>query len=110
MIDSSVIRVRQGVTHFAPGSYHHLMRAKTSIPNLYMSGDWIITDHGSWSQEKAYVMGLEAANLIIKQFGVGNKASIIPVEADEPHIQVARSINKYVRDGLEYFLPNFWLP
>jgi len=27
-----------------------------------MSGDWIVTRHGSWSQEKAYVTGLEAAN------------------------------------------------
>ncbi len=109
VIDSSVIRVRQGVTHFAPGSYQYLMKAKTIIPNLYMSGDWIITNHGSWSQEKAYVTGLEAANLVVKQFGLGKRANIIPVEADEPHIQVARSINKTVRDGLESFFPNFYL-
>ena len=110
VIDRSIIRVRQGVTHFAPGSYQHLLRAKTSIPNLYMSGDWIINSHGSWSQEKAYVTGLEAANLVVKQFGMGDRASIIPVETDEPHIQVARKLNQSVRDGLELFLPNFWLP
>ncbi len=58
-----------------------------------MSGDWIINRHGSWSQEKAYVTGLEAANLVIEQFRRGSKAAIIPVEADEPHIQTMRSLN-----------------
>lgn len=110
VIDSSVIRVRQGVTHFAPGSYQYLLRGKTSIPNLYMSGDWIITNHGSWSQEKAYVTGLEAANLVIERFDLGNKAQIIPVEPDEPHIQVARTINRKMRDLVESCLPDFWLP
>ncbi|WP_013321943.1 hydroxysqualene dehydroxylase [Gloeothece verrucosa] len=110
VIDYSVIRVRQGVTHFAPGSYQYLLKGKTSIPNLYMSGDWIITSHGSWSQEKAYVTGLEAANLVIEQFGIGNKANIIPVEPDEPHIQLMRSINTNVRNWVQNFLPDFWLP
>ena len=105
--DSSVIRVKEGVTHFFPGSYQNLLSAKTDIPNLYMSGDWIVTRHGSWSQEKAYVTGLEAANLVAKEFGMGIEANILPIEADEPHIQVARTINKTVRDWTQ-FLPNFW--
>ena len=105
--DSSVIRVKEGVTHFFPGSYQNLLSAKTDIPNLYMSGDWIVTRHGSWSQEKAYVTGLEAANLVIKKFGMGSSANILPIEADEPHIQVARTINKTVRDWTQ-FSPNFW--
>ncbi len=97
VIDSSVIRVPQGVTHFAPGSYQYLLPVNTDIPNLFMSGDWIITRHGSWSQEKAYVTGLEAANQIIDYVGQGNKAKIIPIEADEPHIQIARTINQTFR-------------
>lgn len=105
--DSSVIRVKEGVTHFFPGSYQNLLSATTDIPNLYMSGDWIITRHGSWSQEKAYVTGLEAANLVIQEFGIGIEANIIPIEADEPHIQVARTINKAVKN-LTQFLPNLW--
>ena len=110
VIDSSVIRVSQGVTHFAPGSYQYLLRGTTSIPNLFMSGDWIITNHGSWSQEKAYVTGLESANLAIDYFGKGDKAKIIPVEADEPHIQLARMINQNIRNFTSSFLPDFWLP
>ena len=109
VVDSSVIRVKDGVTHFFPGSYQYLLTAKTAIPNLFMSGDWIVTRHGSWSQEKAYVTGLEAANLVIDKFGMGTKANIIPIEPDEPHIQVARTINKTMRDWTS-FLPNFWLP
>ena len=72
-----------------------------------MSGDWIVTRHGSWSQEKAYVTGIEAANLVVEEFGMGSKASIIPIEPDEPHIQVARNINRTIRDWTK-FLPNFW--
>ena len=102
-----MIRVKEGVTHFFPGSYQYLLSAKTEIPNLYMSGDWIVTDHGSWSQEKAYITGLEAANLVIEEFGIGNKADIIPIEPDEPHIQVARNINQTIRDWTK-FLPSFW--
>ncbi len=110
VIDSSIIRVPQGVTHFAPGSYQYLLRAKTGIENVFMSGDWMITRHGSWSQEKAYVTGLEAANLVTEYFGCGSKANIIPVEPDEPHIQVARTINQTIRGLSKAVLPDFWLP
>jgi uncharacterized protein with NAD-binding domain and iron-sulfur cluster len=109
-IDSSVIRVSQGVTHFAPGSYQYLLQSKTNIPNLFMSGDWIVTEHGSWSQEKAYVTGLEAANFVIESFDRGRSANIIPIEADEPHITLARLLNKAFRDLSKSLLPDFWLP
>lgn len=109
VIDSSVIRVKEGVTHFFPGSYQYLLSATTEIPNLYMSGDWIVTNHGSWSQEKAYVTGLEAANLVMAQFGIGNKANILPIEPDEPHIQAARAVNQTVKEWTK-FIPNPWLP
>lgn len=108
--DSSVIRLPRAVTHFAPGSYQYMLPAQTSIQNVFMSGDWIVSRHGSWSQEKAYVTGLEAANLVISRFGRGSKAAIAPVEADEPHIEVARSLNHWVRGWGRTFLPDFWLP
>jgi uncharacterized protein with NAD-binding domain and iron-sulfur cluster len=107
--DRSVIRLSKAVTHFAPGSYQNMLPAKTSIDNIFMSGDWIITRHGSWSQEKAYVTGLEAANLVIERFRKGTKAEIIPIEADEPHIQMMRSLNGKLRN-LGNIFPQFWLP
>jgi uncharacterized protein with NAD-binding domain and iron-sulfur cluster len=110
VIDYSVVRLPRAVTHFSPGSYQSMLPAETAIANVYISGDWVITRHGSWSQEKAYVTGLEAANLVIQQFGRGNSASILPIEPDEPHIQLARTINRTLRDVTKPFLPDFWLP
>jgi len=109
VIDSSVVRLPRAVTHFAPGSYRYLLPAQTSFRNVFMSGDWIVNRHGSWSQEKAYVTGLEAANRVIDCFRYGVKATILPVEADEPHIQLARTLNQQLR-GWGKILPNFWLP
>jgi len=109
VIDSSVIRLPRAVTHFAPGSYQYMLPVVTSIQNVFMSGDWIVNRHGSWSQEKAYVTGLEAANEVISRFGRGTRAQILPVEADEPHIQIARTLNQTVRSWSR-MLPDFWLP
>lgn len=110
IIDSSVVRIPQGVTHFAPGSYQHLLKVNTAIPNFFMSGDWIITNHGSWSQEKAYVTGLEAANQVMNYFSQGKPAQIIPVEKDELHIEIARTINQNIRTLTKNLFPDFWLP
>ncbi len=109
VVDQSVIRIRQGVSHFAPGSYRYLLPSRTSFSNVFMSGDWIVTSHGSWSQEKAYVTGLEAANQVINQFVIGQLAPIIPIVPDEPHIQAARTLNRTIR-ALTQHLPQFWLP
>ena len=110
VVDKSVIRIRQGVSHFAPGSYRYLLPGETSFSNLFISGDWIVTRHGSWSQEKAYVTGLEAANRVIKQLGQGQPADTIPIVPDEPHIQAARMLNKGLRKIQQQVLPQFWLP
>ena len=110
VIDSSVIRLPQAVTHFSPGSYRYMLPAKTSFNNVFMSGDWITSRHGSWSQEKAYVTGLEAANLVVSYLEKGVNANILPVEADEAHIQFARTINNTVRGITKSIVPDFWLP
>ena len=110
VIDSSVIRLPQAVSHFSPGSYQNMLSAKTSFNNVFMSGDWITSRHGSWSQEKAYVTGLEAANLVVDYLGEGGKANILPIEADESHIQAARTINNTVRQIGKSIIPDFWLP
>lgn len=109
IIDSSVIRLPKAVTHFAPGSYQHFLSGTTAIANVLMSGDWIVNRHGSWSQEKAYVTGLEAANQVIARFGWGQPATIIPVEPDEPHIQAARTVNQAAK-AIAAVFPNPWLP
>ncbi len=110
VVDSSVIRLPQAVTHFSPGSYQYMLPAQTSFNNVFMSGDWITSRHGSWSQEKAYVTGLEAANLVVSYLGQGVNANILPIEADEAHIQAARTINNTLRGISQSVIPNFWLP
>lgn len=110
IVDASVIRLPQAVSHFAPGSYRYLLGGTTSFDNLFMGGDWIVTQHGSWSQEKAYVTGLAAANQVIQQLRWGKPADILPVEPDEPHIQAARQLNRTLRQGLDHLFPDFWLP
>ncbi|MEM8544802.1 MAG: FAD-dependent oxidoreductase, partial [Cyanobacteria bacterium P01_H01_bin.119] len=97
IVDHSVIRLSQAVSHFSPGSYQYLLPCQTSVNNLFMGGDWIVTDHGSWSQEKAYVTGLAAANRVIQTCGLGRSAVILPIEPDEPHIAIARNINRAIR-------------
>lgn len=51
-------------------------------------------------QEKAYVTGLEAANHVIQHLGEGEKASIIPIEEDEPHVKQLRTVNKGAKEIL----------
>ena len=40
------------------------------LANGYFAGDVVNTRHGSWSQEKAFVTGLEAANVRRRAFGL----------------------------------------
>ncbi|KAI5062508.1 hypothetical protein GOP47_0023047 [Adiantum capillus-veneris] len=110
VVDYAVVRFAKAVTHFSPGSYDYLMRGTTSFPNVFMAGDWIVNRHGSWSQEKAYVTGLEAANRVVEYFGEGKLAPIIPVEADEPHVQQLRRIKSFVRNFRQHLpFQNFFL-
>ncbi|MEA5465865.1 FAD-dependent oxidoreductase [Leptothoe sp. PORK10 BA2] len=109
VVDHAVVRISQGVTHFAPGSYRYLLPGTTSLDNVFMSGDWIVTRHGSWSQEKAYVTGLEAANRVVDLLGMGKPAEITPIVPDEPHMQAARAVNQTVRQVVNQVVPQWWL-
>ncbi|XP_042494355.1 uncharacterized protein LOC122073790 isoform X2 [Macadamia integrifolia] len=98
VVEGQVERFPKSLSHFFPGSYKYTMRGSTSFPNLFMSGDWIITRHGSWAQEKAYVTGLEAANRVVDYLEEGSFAKIEAVEEDEPHIQALRNLNRSIKE------------
>eukprot|EP00798_Chlamydomonas_sp_ICE-L_P017417 gene17417-23717_t len=54
--DSIVIRFPKAVSHFSPGSYRDRPTQATSIPNLFIAGDWVKdVPHGAngLSQERA---------------------------------------------------------
>ena len=46
------------------------------------------TRHGSWSQEKAYVTGVQAANVIN---GKGADEGVVPLKPDEAHVAAGRT-------------------
>ncbi|XP_073156087.1 uncharacterized protein [Henckelia pumila] len=98
VIDKEIGRFPKFLTHYFPGSYKYMMRGSTSFPNLFLAGDWTINRHGSWSQEKSYVTGLEAANRVVDYLEEGAFAKIIPLEEDEPHVQSLRLLNRNLND------------
>lgn len=52
-------------------------------------------------QERAYVTGLRAANMVIDHLGKGTQAHIRDTEADEPHLAFGKSLFKAVRGGID---------
>ena len=101
VVDAAVVRLPQAVNWYFPGSYERMPDlASASVPNAYFVGDLVRTRHGSWSQEKAYVTGMEACNAIM-----GRKVcEVIPLAPDEPHVAAARSAAKAARSVLPSWL------
>ncbi|KAJ9523161.1 hypothetical protein QJQ45_024099, partial [Haematococcus lacustris] len=100
VLDSVVLRYPKAVTHFSPGCYTYRPQQATSLPNVFMAGDWVKgLNHGAngLSQERAYVTGLTAANLVISRLGQGQPAHILNVEPDEPHVAAAKEVVKQLR-------------
>ena len=88
VVDAAVVRLPQAVNWYCPGSYDDLPSLRSeAIPNAYFVGDLVKSSHGSWSQEKAYVTGIEAANAIL---GKPEGDGIVPLDADEPHVKLGR--------------------
>ena len=89
IVDAAIVRLPQAVNWYSPGSYANMPDVQSkSIPNVYFAGDLVRTRHGSWSQEKAYVSGIEAANSILNR---SPEYGIIPLEPDELHVSLGRS-------------------
>jgi uncharacterized protein with NAD-binding domain and iron-sulfur cluster len=102
VLDSAVVRLPNSVTWFSPGSYPLLPATRsTAFENVKYCGDYVRSSHGSWSQEKAYVTGMEAANACVGR----EVATPIPLEPDEPHVKLARQAAKAMRDALGPFAP-----
>merc|ERR1719163_101138 len=66
VIDAAVVRLPNAVNWYYPGSYRDMPETRSSsFRNAYFVGDIVRSRHGSWSQEKAFVTGVEAANAIL---------------------------------------------
>ncbi|KAH9309560.1 hypothetical protein KI387_037471, partial [Taxus chinensis] len=102
IIDRSVLRYKEAVTLFGPGSHQYMASTGTSFSNVFIAGDWLKQGPGSHgarglSQEKAYVSGLIAANAAARSLGIDFHADIINVEEDEPHVAATKSIVREMR-------------
>ena len=112
VVDAAIVRLPQAVNWYYPDSYKDMpdLQAK-SLDNVYFAGDLVRnTEHGSWSQEKAYVSGRQVANLVLARAaastsagGKGNQRQlssdpgdevrnegIIPLPKDEVHVTLGR--------------------
>lgn len=89
VVDAAIVRLPQAVNWYCPGSFENMPDVKSkAFGNVFYAGDIVRTRHGSWSQEKAYVTGIEAANAIL---GRKTNENIIPLPKDEPHVAAGRS-------------------
>jgi len=95
VVDAAIVRLPAAVNWYYPGSYVDLpdLRSKATR-NAFFVGDLVKSRHGSWSQEKAYVTGLEAANAIL---GRPAEHGIVPMTEDEPHVMAGRKAVGAVR-------------
>ena len=117
VVDSWVGRYPGAVSWFAPGTFGKrppLQGAgRNVLPNLKCAGDWVRMgdmEHGAKGlcQERAYVSGLQAANLLLDEV-VGKsrlyKHPVLPVREDEAQFKAGVALNKQVMQ----FLPRFWV-
>jgi uncharacterized protein with NAD-binding domain and iron-sulfur cluster len=88
--DAAIVRIPEGVNWYFPGSWQDMPDVQSqAVSNLYFAGDIVRTKHASWSQEKAFVTGMEAANLVL---GRPVDEGVIPVAADEAHVKLGKDL------------------
>ena len=97
VVDAAVVRLPGAVNWYYPGSYQDMPsvapgkeeKAKVAgcPANAFFAGDVVKSRHGSWSQEKAFVTGVEAANAIL---GRPADDGIEPLKPDEAHVAAGR--------------------
>mmetsp|Transcript_1928 Transcript_1928/g.4554 ORF Transcript_1928/g.4554 Transcript_1928/m.4554 type:complete len:560 (-) Transcript_1928:249-1928(-) len=96
--DAAVVRLPNAVNWYFPGSFRLMPNVRSStFKNAYFVGDLVRSRHGSWSQEKAYVTGIEAANAIL---GRPLNDGVIPLKPDETHVAAGRTASKFARSVL----------
>lgn len=115
VVDSWVGKFPGTVSFFYPGSFDRRppMQGDPSVPQIKFAGDWVRMgeqEHGAKGlcQERAYVSGLQAANLLMDEV-IGKsrlyKHAVIPVREDEAQFKAGMALNKQVMK----VLPRFWV-
>ncbi|KAL9184367.1 hypothetical protein ACHAXT_002453 [Thalassiosira profunda] len=101
IVDSTVIRARNAVSHFAPNSALYSPDVKLD-KGLYMCGDWVDrTGHASWSTEKSVVTARQAAASLSGDFGlIDSQCEVVPAAKDTPQLTVLRQATRLLRSVL----------
>jgi hypothetical protein len=115
VVDSWVGKFPGAVSWFSPGSFARRppLQGAPEIQNIKCAGDWVRMgdlEHGAKGlcQERAYVSGLQAANLLLDEVVGNSRANIhpvLPVREDEAQFKAGIALNKQVMQ----FLPRFWV-
>lgn len=97
IIDTAIVRARDAVSHFSPGSASDSPSCKLA-DGLYICGDWVDrSGHASWSTEKSVVTAKQAALILSHDFGWNSNISIIPAAEDTPQLSTLRGIARTLR-------------
>ena len=95
IVDMAIVRLPEAVNWYFPGSHRSCPRVQSSdLANVYFAGDLVQTNHGSWSQEKAFVTGRQAANLILRR---EKDTDVLPVGEDEIHVRTGRELIRQLK-------------
>ena len=100
ILDVSVVRARDAVSHFCVGSASSSPGVKLDH-GLYICGDWIDrTGHASWSTEKAVVTGRQAVQALAEDFQLdGCETNVIPAASDGSQLSALRDLSKRIREA-----------
>jgi len=115
VVDSWVGKFPGAVSFFSPGSFDRRppMQGAPEVRTIKCAGDWVRMgdlEHGAKGlcQERAYVSGIQAANLLLDEV-IGKsrlyKHPVIQVREDEAQFKAGIELNKRVMQ----FLPRFWV-
>ena len=107
VLDSSVVRARNAVSHFCVGSAANSPPVKLGR-GLYICGDWVDRKgHASWSTEKAVVTGRQAARALSGDFSLRESdTDVISAAPDTPQLKLLRQLSA-ARKPLSPILPPF---
>lgn len=115
LVDSWVGKFPGSVSFFSPGSFNRRppMQGDPEVPTIKFAGDWVRMgdmEHGAKGlcQERAFVSGLQAGNLLLDET-IGKsrlyKHPVLQVREDEAQFKAAVAMNKQVMQ----VLPRFWV-
>lgn len=115
LVDSWVGKFPGSVSFFSPGSFDRRppMQGDPDVPTIKFAGDWVRMgdmEHGAKGlcQERAFVSGLQAGNLLLDET-IGKsrlyKHPVLQVREDEAQFKAAVAVNKQVMN----LVPRFWV-